>query len=162
MGQQSENSSVDSNHGREYWATFMLKTRPIWSVLILIVVGVVSAIIYPTSNLGNYYATAAQVIVTLYVAMAVGGLIGVGQTARKLTREHWVFLIVSSAGLLASLRGLSLNGKNTQWLTGLTVAGITATVLLVAENLVNWAAGKAVVLWAPLFIAITVVLVLAP
>ena len=125
----------------------------------------VSAITYPRTNLQGFYATAAQVIVTLYVAMAVTGLIGGAQprvSVRPVTPGHWIFLIASSAGLLAALRGLSIGTTKAPWLTGLTVVGITATLLLIAEHIVAWRGGKATLLWSPLFIAVTVTLIILP
>jgi hypothetical protein len=165
LADQSRNSDTDYDRPLEYSGWFWVKTRPIWSIAILIGVGVISAITYPRTSLQNYYATAAQVIVTLYVAMAVTGLIGGAQprvSVRKMTPEHWIFLIASSAGLLAALRGLSIVGNNAQWLTGLTVVGVTASLLLIADHIVAWRGGKAAPLWTPLFIAVTVAIILVP
>jgi len=162
---QARNCDTDYDKPLGYRGRFWVKTRPIWSIGILIGVGVISAITYPRSSLQSYYATAAQVIVTLYVAMAVTGLIGGAQpriTVRKMTPEHWVFLIASSAGLLAALRGLSIGKTMAPWLTGLTVVGITATLLLIADHVVAWRGGRAAPLWSPLFIAVTVALILLP
>lgn len=144
---------------------FWFSTRPIWSIVILIGVGVTSAITYPRSGIQSYYETAAQIIVTLYVAMAVTGLIGGAQprvSVRKMTLEHWIFLIASSAGVLAALRGVSLGEHHARWLTGLTVVGVTATLLLIADHIVAWRGGRAAILWSPLFIAVTVTLILVP
>jgi hypothetical protein len=166
LEQQPTNVGTDYDTPLGYSGWFWVKTRPVWGLAILIGVGVISAMTYPSKGLQSYYATAAQVIVTLYVAMAVTGLIGGAQprvSVRKMTPEHWVFLIASSAGLLSALRGLSITGGyNPRWVTGLTVVGITATVLLIADHIVAWRGGKAAPLWTPVFIAVTVTLILVP
>jgi len=79
-----------------------------------------------------------------------------------MTLGHWIFMIASSAGLLAALRGLSIGKTMAPWLTGLTVVGVTATLLLIAEHIVAWRGGKAAPLWSPIFIAVTVTLILLP
>ena len=83
--------------------------------------------------------------------------------------EHWIFVIASSAGLLASLRGLSVGSVHEVWkirlLTSLTVVGITAAVLLVAERLVTWRGGAGkptAVIYTVLFIAVAIVLAIFP
>jgi hypothetical protein len=144
-----------------YRGKFWIGTRLYWSSALLLIVGIVATFHYPKVNLSNFYGTAAQVIVTLYVAMAIEALAGGGQSRRDLKPEHWVFLVASSAGMLAALRGLSTTESH-RWLTGLTVVGITATVLMVAENIVHWRAGRAAPLWTPLFILVAVLLVLLP
>ena len=165
LERQSRNGDTDYDKPLEYSGWFWVKTRPIWSTGILIGVGVISAITYPRSNLQGYYATAAQVIVTLYVAMAVTGLIGGAQprvSVRKMTFGHWIYMVASSTGLLAALRGLSIGKTTAPWLTGLTVVGVTATLLLIAEHIVAWRGGKAAPLWSPIFIAVTVTLIFLP
>ena len=165
MEHQSETDETVYDTPQGYGGGFWLSTRPIWSIGILIGVGVISAITYPRSGLQGYYTTAASVIVTLYVAMAVTGLIGGAQprvSVRPVRFEHWIFLIASSAGLLAALRGLSIGKTMAPWLTGLTVVGITATLLLIADHIVAWRGGRAAILWSPLFIAVTVTLILLP
>jgi hypothetical protein len=139
---------------------FWIGTRKFWSIAILIAVGVVSALQYPHSQLGAFYSTAAAIIATLYVAIALGAFAGQQGKRPPLTFEHWVFLIAASAGLLASLRGLSIGTSTRPWLTGLTVVGVTASILLVAESLVAWRAGKSAPWWTTLFVAIAVLLVI--
>jgi len=165
MTSQSGSNETAFDKPQGYKGGFWLCTRPIWSIGILVGVGVISAITYPRVDIQSYYSTAAAVIVTLYVAMAVTGLIGGAQprvSVRPMTFEHWIFLIASSAGLLAALRGLSIGKDHAGWLTGLTVVGVTATLLLIADHIVAWRGGRAAILWSPLFIAVTVTLILLP
>jgi hypothetical protein len=144
-----------------YRGGFWLRTRPIWASAVLVTVGIISSVRYPDSNLGGFYSTSAQIIVTLWVAIAVGTFVGSGGRP-DMKPDHWVFLIVSSAGLLASLRGVSAGSRSYPWLTGMTVVGVTAAVLLVAENIVAWRAGRLAPLWTTLFVAVTIVFVLVP
>lgn len=145
-----------------------LKTRPIWSIATLIIVGVYSFLHYPHSGLINFYVTAASVIATLYVAIAFGVFAAKDSAGGEMTFEHWVFMVASSAGLLASLRGLSAGPVHDVWqtnlLTGLTVVGLTAAVLLVGERLIAWRllGTKPAVPWTLLFVAAAVALAIFP
>lgn len=158
------------------WAkTISPKARPVWSIAILIAVGALSFLRYPLSERGTFYSTAASVIATLWVAVALffatkESTSGTKEPASgEMTFEHWVFMVASSAGLLASLRALSVGTVHDAWqtrlLTGLTVAGVTAAILLVAERLITWRGGAGnplVVLWTVLFTATAVVLAIFP
>jgi hypothetical protein len=134
----------------------------------LVGVGVLCFLFYPHSESQTYYSTAASVIATLYVAIALGVFVGKDASGNDMTTEHWVFMVASSAGLVASLRGLS-DGKfhpawQTRLLTALTVVGVTATILLVGDRLIDWrVSGRRIaVLWTLLFIAVAVVLAIFP
>ena len=148
--------------------SFSLKTRPYWSIAVLIIVGVFSFLRYPHSGLASFYSTAASVIATLYVAIAFGVFTG-REPARSFTFEHGVYMVAGSAGLLASLRGLSVGQVHDVWqkelLTGLAVVGVTAAVLLVGDRLVSWqigGKGAIAVSWTMLFIAVAVALAIFP
>jgi len=104
----------------------------------------------------------------LYVAIAFGVFTG-KEPARGFTFEHGVYMIAGSAGLLASLRGLSVGQVHDAWqkelLTGLTVVGVTAAVLLVGDRLVSWqigGRGAVAISWTMLFIAVAVALAIFP
>jgi hypothetical protein len=150
-----------------------IRTRPIWSILVLAIVGVFSFFRYSHSQT-DFFLTAATVIATLFVAIALGIFAANESRGNESHRdnmsfEHWVFMIVSSAGLLAALRGLSVVGQvhhtwQKELLTGLTVAGVTAAVLLVAERLVARQVPRtaAAFWWTMLFLAVTVGLAIFP
>lgn len=148
------------------------RTRIVWAPLILLVVGWYAADGFRSdSDQSGFYSTSAQVIVTLYVAVVID-LVGAAphgnhQTqesgnplaGRMLTHEHWLFLLISSGGLLASLRALV---DPSALLFGLTSAGVAATILLVAESLIhhhgtgNWRAP----FWSVPFVGILALIVL--
>ncbi len=143
--------------------------RPVWSIGILIAVGVLSYLRYPSAESSAFYSTAASVIATLYVAIALSVFAAKDSSGSDMTFEHWVFIVASSAGLLASLRGLSVGRFHAVWqsrfFTALTVVGLTATVLLVAERLITQRAvarTPAAVIWTLLFIAAAVILASFP
>lgn len=148
--------------------SFSLKMRPYWSITVLVIVGTVGFFRYPHSGLSSFYSTAASVIATLYVAVAFGVFTG-KEPARSFTFEHGVYMVAGSAGLLASLRGLSVGQVHAVWqielLTGLTVVGVTAAVLLVGDRLVAWqigGRGAIAISWTMAFIAIAVTLAIFP
>jgi len=148
--------------------SFSLKTRPYWSIVVLIIVGILSFLHYPHPGLSSFYSTAASLIATLYVAIALGVFATRDAPGSEMTFEHWVFMVASSAGLLASLRALSVGRVHDVWqtelLTALTVMGVTATVSLVAERLIAWriARTKAAFWWTALFLGVAVTLVIFP
>jgi hypothetical protein len=148
--------------------SFSLRTRPYWSIAFLIFVGIYSFLRYPHSGLPGFYSTAASVIATLYVAVALSVFASKDSPGNEMTFEHWLFMVASTAGLLASLRALSIGRVQESWqtglLTGLTVIGLTATVSLVAERLVAWriARTKAAFWWPALFLGVAVTLVIFP
>src|SRR5215469_7875973 len=111
---------------------FWLKTRPVWLPGLLIIVGGLSYLYYPRPENGTFYSTAASIIATLYVAIALS--VFATKDSPDITSEHWVCMVVSSAGLVASFRGTSIGSVQDVWrarlLTGLTVAGVMAAVLL--------------------------------
>ncbi|WP_155547914.1 hypothetical protein [Amycolatopsis camponoti] len=137
---------------------FWMKTRTVWGPAILVGVGIISAIRYPRVELAVFYSTSAQVIVTLYVAIAIEAMASsVTQKAAELTGKHWIYLVVSCGGLLAALRAISRQ-EVYPWLTGLTVAGLAATILLIVEKLINMRARQRWAwLWAVIFIVLVVV-----
>ena len=139
----------------------LMRSRIIWAPAVLLAVGVIS---FARDEEGdaNFYSTAAQVIVTLYVAVAVDSLSGGTTDQRpKPTIEHWIYLVASSAGLLAALRGVL---DPSVLVFSLTVTGVSATVLLLAESLVlrHTAGSRWAVLWTVLFIAALGLLVAWP
>ena len=148
--------------------TWAIRWRPLWSIPVLVVVGLFSFFCYSESDLSNFYLTAATVIATLFVAIAIGVFVTKESPGNDMTFEHWVFMIVSTAGLLAALRGLSVGKVHHAWqkelLTGLTVAGVTAAVLLVAERLVaaQVARTRAAFWWTVLFLVVAVALATFP
>lgn len=152
-------SEVQTGNKGGFWVT----TRIVWAPLIVVGVGLISGFTYPRTGLGNFYATTAQVVVTLYIAMVVGAIASRGvRNAPALTVEHWILLVVSCAGLLASIRAVSTTQVH-PWLTGLSVAGLVAILLVVAENLISWrAVTQWAWLWSSVFIAVVIVLVLVP
>ena len=153
---------------RKAGASISISWRPVWFVAILIVVGVVTFQRYPHAENGIFYSTAAAVIATLYVTIALTLFTSQGSSGGEMTSEHWVFMLASSIGLLAALRALSVIKVHEAWqmrlLTALTVVGIIATVLLVAERLVSSRIPRtgAAVLWTVLFIASAITLVIFP
>jgi hypothetical protein len=100
-------------------------------------------------------------VVTLYVAIAIEAIAsGTAQKKIELNVEHWIFLAVSCAGLLATLRALSSTQVH-PWQTGLSVAGLAATILLIAENLVRRRAKKKwAMLWSTVFIFVVLVILI--
>ena len=79
-----------------------LKTRRIWSPAILAGVGVSSAFRYPRADLTNFYTTTAQVVVTLYVAIAIEAIAsGTARTRMDLKVELFgAVLAVASVNAL--------------------------------------------------------------
>lgn len=153
---------------RKAGATLSMSWRPVWWPVLLGFVGVLAFLYYPHSDSGTFYATAAAVIATLYVAIAVSIFDTKDSSRSEMTFEHWVFMLAGSVGLLAALRGLSVGTVHDAWhtrlLTGLTVVGIIATVWLVAERLVASRISRtpAAAVWTVLFIATAIILVVFP
>jgi hypothetical protein len=151
-------------------AECLQKLRPLWSIVILALVGWASFRYYrPHSMLDTFYSTAAVVIASLYVAIVLTVFATKESAENKMTFEHWVFTFASSVGLLASLRGLSVGDIHDAWklrlLTGLTVAGVTAAVLMVAERLITLRGGAGrprAFIWTVLFILAAIILVFFP
>jgi hypothetical protein len=145
-----------------------MTTRLYWSTAILIVVGWFSFLRYPHSENPNFYSTAAAVIATLFVAIALSVFASPDPPDTKMTVTHWVFMAASTAGILASLRGLSVNRVHHVWekelLTALTVVGVTAAIFLVAERLIAWRVARtyAAIFWTVAFVAIAIALAIFP
>ena len=159
--------------GRRSWTQKLKivapRVRPVWSIPILIAVGVFSSLRYPLSEPGTFYSTAASVIATLYVAIALGVFAVKESSDNRMKFDHWVFIVASSAGLLASLRGISVGHVHDTWqtrlLTGLAVVGVTAAIVLVAERLVTWRGGAGnwqAIVWTALFVIVAVALAIFP
>lgn len=152
-------------HAAKAWKEFhahkpMLQLRVAWAPALVILIAWMTVHRYETPPRDvNFYATCAQVIVTLYIAIAIEASNSAAD--RKLTVEHWIFLLISSVGLLGSLRAMIVPSLLT---FGLTVAGVSAAVLLVAEGLVTRHAADTwwAPFWSVLFMASLGVLVLLP
>lgn len=143
-----------------------IATRRYWAPPILVTVAVLAWTNYPPpsppeDSFVAYYGTTAQVVVTLYVAIVIEM---VGEGGRQATFEHWLFMLVSCAGLLASLRAM-VAGSDSR-LFAVAAAGVAAAVLLLAEALVvrmydprrRWQGP----LWSVLFVVVLVVFLLWP
>jgi periplasmic divalent cation tolerance protein len=134
---------------RERAAKGILATRVGWASVLLVVVGIYARSHFHGSHLYDYYSTAAQVIVTLYVAVAIEA--ATGSPPRRLTVEHGIYFVVSSTGLLACIRALAVQGGS--WLVGLTASGVVASALILAEAIIHRHAGRWAGLWSLLFLA---------
>lgn len=133
-----------------YSGGVLVTTRIVWAPLIVVGVGIISGFTYPRVNMGDFYATTATVIVALYIAMAAL------RDTRQLEVEHWILFIVSCAGLLASIRAVGTMQVR-PWLTGISVAGTVAILLIVADNLIY---SRAVKQWAWLWSSVSIVVVI--
>lgn len=135
-------------------AKILLEKRKYWSTAILVIVGIGTAVLrnQDKEGLDGYYSTAAQVIVTLYVAwaieIAISGPAGTG--SKRLTVEHGIYAVISSAGLVSCIRALGISQE--WWLAGLAGAGVVAAVLLLAEAIIDRHAGDDAALWSIFFI----------
>jgi hypothetical protein len=154
---------------REAGFSWSISTRPVWSIVVLIIVGVFSFLRYPHSGLHDFYITAASVIAALYVAIALSVFNLKDSGSNDVAFEHGVYMLASSAGLLASVRGLSVGLVHDVWetrlLTGLAVAGMTAAVLLVADRLIAWQVagkGRRTISWTVLYIVVAIFLTTFP
>jgi hypothetical protein len=82
----------------------------------------------------SYYATAAQVIATMYVAVAIEFFAGDGVQLDAAGRVEFVFLLaVSWLGLLDSFGALSRHPS--AWTPSLAAAGLVASVFMVTTAL---------------------------
>ena len=86
------------------------------------------------SDADSYYGTTAQVIATMYVAVAIEFFTGGGVEFDARGRiEFLLLLAVSWLGLLASLQAVS--GNSEDWTSAIAAAGVVASVFLVTTAL---------------------------
>lgn len=109
----------------ERWSGYFLET---FSVIVVFVA------YWDAPHTEAYYGTAAQVIATMYVAVAVEYFAGEGVQLDAAGRLEFVFLLgVSWLGLLSSFGALSRSPG--VWGPSLAAAGLVAAVFMVTTGL---------------------------
>ena len=109
----------------ERWSGYFLET---------FAVVVVFVDYWDVAGTDSYYATVAQVIATMYVAVAIEFFAGDGVELDAAGRAEFVFLLgVSWLGLLDAVGALSRNPS--AWTPSLAAAGLVASVFMVTTAL---------------------------
>lgn len=111
----------------------------------------------------DFYTTVAQVIVAMYLAVALESFVSGGTSLGRSDRaEFAVLLSISWIGLIACLRGIVIPGES--WTGGLGGAGLIAAALLVTTNLANRVsiANKKLVHWVILIACLAPLPILVP
>ena len=107
------------------WSGYLLE---IFSVIVVFVV------YWGVNGSETFYATSAQVIATMYVAVAIEYFTGDGVELDASGRGEFIFLLaVSWVGLLASIRALTIDAV--PWIPSMVSAGLVASVFLVSTGL---------------------------